>query len=53
MWDFCLDTGHLVVAGGDPVAAVHDWSGRINHLHVKDARQSILDGIVGRSRQHR
>ena len=42
----CLDTGHLVVAGGDPVAAVHDWSGRINHLHVKDAHQSILDGIV-------
>ena len=22
------------------------WGGRINHLHVKDARQSILDGIV-------
>ncbi len=42
----CLDTGHLVVAGGDPVAAVHDWGGRINHLHVKDARQSILDGIA-------
>jgi len=41
----CLDTGHLVVAGGDPVAAVNDWSGRINHLHVKDARQSILDSI--------
>src|SRR5579863_842885 len=43
---FCLDTGHLVIAGGDPVAAVHDWSGRINHLHVKDARQSVLDTIV-------
>jgi inosose dehydratase len=42
---FCLDTGHIVVAGGDPVAAVHDWGSRINHLHVKDARQSILDGI--------
>ena len=38
---FCLDTGHIVVAGGDPVAAVHDWSERINHLHVKDARQSF------------
>ena len=42
----CLDTGHLVVAGGDPVAAVHDWGARINHLHVKDARRSVLDGIV-------
>ena len=43
---FCLDTGHIAVAGGDPVAAVRDWSERINHLHVKDARQSILDSIV-------
>ena len=43
---FCLDTGHLVLGGGDPVAAVNDWSERLNHLHVKDARQSILDSIV-------
>ena len=43
---FCLDTGHIAVAGGDPVAAVRDWSDRINHLHVKDARQPILDSIV-------
>ncbi len=43
---FCLDTGHILVAGGDPVTAVHDWSARINHLHVKDAHQSILDSII-------
>ena len=42
----CLDTGHLVVAGGDPVVAVRDWGGRINHLHVKDLRQTVLDSIV-------
>ena len=50
---FCLDTGHIVVAGGDPVAAVQDWSGRINHLHVKDARQSVLDEHRGGPWQHR
>ncbi len=43
---FCLDTGHLVIAGGDPVAAVHDWSERINHLHVKDARRTVVDSIL-------
>jgi inosose dehydratase len=43
---FCLDTGHLLIAGGDPVAAVNDWGTRINHLHVKDARQSVLDAIT-------
>ncbi|SCG69168.1 sugar phosphate isomerase/epimerase family protein [Micromonospora inositola] len=33
----CLDTGHLLLAGGDPVAAVHKWSGRISQVHLKDA----------------
>ncbi|WP_414172807.1 sugar phosphate isomerase/epimerase family protein [Clavibacter tessellarius] len=31
-----LDTGHLVIAGGDPVAAVARWGSRITHLHLKD-----------------
>ncbi len=44
---FCLDTGHLVVAGGDPVAAVHDWS----CADQPPARQGrapveVLDGII-------
>ncbi len=34
--DICLDTGHLVVAGGDPVDAVRRWGERINHVHLKD-----------------
>jgi inosose dehydratase len=41
-----LDTGHLLLGGGDPVTAVRDWGERINHVHLKDARQSILDAIV-------
>jgi len=42
----CLDTGHFFIGGGDPVQAIHDWSGRINHVHVKDALQSVMDGII-------
>ena len=42
----CLDTGHLLVGGGDPARAARDWSSRINHLHVKDARQDVIDDIV-------
>ncbi len=38
----CLDTGHLWLAGGDPVAALRDWSGRIRQIHVKDADRKIL-----------
>jgi inosose dehydratase len=40
--DLTLDTGHLIVGGGDPVDAVSRWRGRINHLHLKDARSSVI-----------
>jgi inosose dehydratase len=42
----CLDTGHLVVGGGDPLTAIRDWAARINHVHVKDVRRQVLDGIL-------
>ena len=44
--DVCLDTGHLLVGQGDPVKAMKDWKGRINHLHLKDARLEVIKGIV-------
>ena len=40
----CLDTGHLLLGGGDPVSAVGDWGERINHLHLKDARLDVIRG---------
>jgi inosose dehydratase len=42
----CLDTGHLLLGGGDPVTAIRAWGDRINHLHLKDARLDVLRGIV-------
>lgn len=42
----CVDTGHLLLAGGDPVAAIGAWAARINHAHLKDARRSVMAGIV-------
>jgi inosose dehydratase len=33
----CLDTGHLLLAGGDPVAAVRRWGARVRQVHLKDA----------------
>jgi inosose dehydratase len=42
----CLDTGHLLLGGGDPVDAVRSWDGRINHVHLKDARLDVLAGIA-------
>lgn len=44
-----LDTGHLLLGGGDPLAAVGEWDGRINHLHLKDARLGVIRQIVADS----
>jgi inosose dehydratase len=33
----CLDTGHLVAAGGDPLAILANWWERVSHVHLKDS----------------
>ena len=40
--ELLLDSGHLLVAGGDPVAALRDWGERIGAVHVKDVRLDVL-----------
>jgi inosose dehydratase len=42
----CLDTGHLLLGGGDPVVAMREWKSRINHMHLKDARRDVVDQII-------
>ncbi|MBS1906942.1 MAG: TIM barrel protein [Actinobacteria bacterium] len=41
-----LDTGHLFIAGGDPLDAVHRWGDRINHLHLKDVNLAELNRVL-------
>lgn len=43
-----LDTGHLLLAGGDPVGALARWGDRINHVHLKDARVDVLRSVAER-----
>jgi inosose dehydratase len=42
----CLDTGHLLLGRGEPIAAIREWADRINHVHLKDARVDRLEEIV-------
>lgn len=53
-----LDTGHLTVAGGDPMRALKRHVKRITHVHCKDVRKkelerarrddlSFLDAVLG------
>jgi inosose dehydratase len=39
----CLDTGHYVFGGGDPVDAVRLFDRRVRHLHLKDVQLSVLE----------
>jgi inosose dehydratase len=39
----CLDTGHYVFGGGDPVEAVRFYGTRIRHLHLKDVQLPVLE----------
>jgi inosose dehydratase len=42
--DLCLDTGHWLYAGQDPVRAYERWADRIPYLHLKDLDCSRRDG---------
>jgi inosose dehydratase len=37
----CLDTGHLLIGGTDPVELVRAVPGRIAHVHLKDVDQAL------------
>ena len=47
----CLDTGHLLIGGIDPVALAKEHTGRIQHAHLKDVdagwAAKVQSGEVG------
>jgi inosose dehydratase len=38
----CVDTGHCVVGGGDPVDLARRYADRVVHLHLKDVDEAVL-----------
>lgn len=39
----CLDTGHAVYGGADPVELVRRWSDRVRYVHLKDVDPVALE----------
>ena len=39
----CLDTGHAVYGGADPVAMLKRWSSRVRYVHLKDVDARALN----------
>jgi inosose dehydratase len=44
----CLDTGHALYAGADPLALIARHARRLEHLHVKDVDESRLAAVRAR-----
>lgn len=41
----CLDTGHLLVAGADPLEILRAADGRVSHVHFKDVDAALADRV--------
>lgn len=42
----CLDTGHSMVGGGDPVALTQAAAARIRHVHLKDVDRDLAERVL-------
>jgi len=40
-----FDTGHMAFAGGDNFRVIETHAARISHVHTKDIRQAVVDGL--------
>src|SRR5207245_11228974 len=38
----CLDTGHTLIGGGNPVELARAWADRLRHIHLKDVSGPLL-----------
>ena len=55
----CLDVGHYLVGGGDPVEAIRRYGSLVTHVHAKDVDPAVLarlrageiDGFAGAVRE--
>lgn len=47
--DLCLDTGHLVIGGSDPVGLARTAAHRVSHVHLKDVDGAVAERVLNRS----
>jgi len=41
----CIDTGHTIVGGGDPVQLARDHADRLRHVHLKDVDGAVFERL--------
>ncbi|HEY6797220.1 MAG TPA: TIM barrel protein [Kineosporiaceae bacterium] len=45
----CIDTGHLLIGGTDPLDLVRRHPDRVGHVHLKDVNASVADKVSASS----
>ena len=43
--DFCLDTGHMIIGGTDPVEFAAKYADRVAHSHLKDVNLAVANRV--------
>lgn len=43
--NLCVDTGHLMVGGADPLEVVRRAGERVRHVHLKDVDLGLVEGV--------
>ena len=49
----CVDTGHLMAGGADPLEVVRWAEGRVHHVHLKDVEAGVAERLRGRELGYR
>ncbi|HEV2885721.1 MAG TPA: TIM barrel protein [Jatrophihabitans sp.] len=44
--ELCLDTGHLLIGGMQPLELLDGFAGRIGHVHLKDVRTAVAGPVA-------
>jgi inosose dehydratase len=50
--DLCLDTGHLLIGGNDPVALARRAPERVSHVHIKDVDGELASRVLSGERTY-
>jgi inosose dehydratase len=50
--DLCLDTGHLVIGGNDPVGLARAAAERVSHVHLKDVDGDLAAEVLSGRRTY-
>jgi inosose dehydratase len=48
----CLDTGHLLIGGNDPVALARAAADRVSHVHLKDVDAAMAERVLAGGRTY-